>query len=197
MGRPRTFDLDEALDRALRVFWEHGYEGSTLMDLTGAMGITKTSMYAAFGNKEQLFRKVLDRYTAGPASYGEKALAEPTARAVVEYWLHGAARATTLPGSPHGCLGVQAALVSGEGAQGAHDVLVAWRQAGGTMLEERFRRAAEEGDLPGEIDPVKLARYVMTVAFGIAVQAATGVGREELDEVADMALGSLRLGRSA
>ncbi|WP_285102112.1 TetR/AcrR family transcriptional regulator [Promicromonospora sp. MEB111] len=188
MGRPREFDIDVALDRALRVFWQRGYEGSSLTDLTGAMGITKTSMYAAFGNKEQLFRKALDLYTAGPASYASRALAEPTARAVVDAWLHGAARATTLPDSPHGCLGVQAALVSGDGGRGAHDVLVAWRQAGGRMLEERFGRAVEEGDLPADADPGRLARYVMSVAFGIAVQAATGVDREQLEEVADMAL---------
>src|SRR5260221_7462696 len=91
IGRPRAFDIAEALENALRVFWEKGYEGASLSDLTGAMGINRPSLYAAFGNKESLFRKVLDRYATGPADYVSKALAQPTARAAVEALLYGAA----------------------------------------------------------------------------------------------------------
>lgn len=98
IGRPREFDADEALERAMRVFWEQGYEGASLSDLTAAMGITRTSMYAAFGNKEDLFRKVLARYRAGPAAYGTRALEEPTAWAVASAFLHGAVATTTGPG---------------------------------------------------------------------------------------------------
>src|ERR1700693_5053048 len=83
-GRPRSFDLDQALDRALQVFWRKGYEGTSLADLTGAMGINRPSLYAAFGDKEALFRKALDRYAEGPASYVRETLKEPTARGVVE-----------------------------------------------------------------------------------------------------------------
>lgn len=131
IGRPREFDLDEALERALRVFWKRGYEGSSLTDLTRAMGITKPSMYAAFGNKEQLFRKALERYAEGPASYASRSLKEPTAREVAEAFLRSAVRTTTLPERPQGCLTVQGALVSGEGSQPAHDVLTAWRNEAG------------------------------------------------------------------
>ena len=85
MGRPREFDVDKALDLALQVFWRKGYEGASMADLTEAMGITKPSLYAAFGNKEELFRKALDRYVDGPGGYFQVALAKPTARAVVEH----------------------------------------------------------------------------------------------------------------
>src|SRR6059058_6232641 len=83
-GRLRQFDVDEALDRALQVFWARGYEGATLPELTKAMGINRPSLYAAFGNKEQLFRKALDRYQTGPMSFLTEPLKKPTARAVVE-----------------------------------------------------------------------------------------------------------------
>src|ERR1700758_5514377 len=101
-GRPREFDPGEALDEALRVFWEKGYDGASLSDLTEAMGITRPSMYAAFGDKEALFRKVLDRYVNGPSAYLNEALNESTARGAVERWLFGAIDLLTAPGNPPG-----------------------------------------------------------------------------------------------
>jgi AcrR family transcriptional regulator len=187
VGRPREFDVDRALDVAVRLFWERGYEGTSLADLTDAMGISKPSFYAAFGDKEQLFRRALDRYTEGPASYALAALEEPTARQVVGAFLDGAVRATTPEAGPAGCLGVQGALASSSAGRTAHDVLAGWRNDAGTRLEARFRRAVDEGDLPPGVDPGSLARYVMTIGFGIAVQAASGVGRADLQLVADVA----------
>src|SRR5258707_4477360 len=113
-GRPRGFDVDEALDRALEVFWRQGYEGTALSDLTAAMGINRPSLYAAFGNKEALFRKVLDRYAERTTASVVHALAEPTARTVVERLLLAAADAQTDPCNPRGCLMVQGALSCGE-----------------------------------------------------------------------------------
>lgn len=188
MGRPRGFDIDEALERAMRVFWEQGYEGSSLTDLTGAMGITRTSMYAAFGNKEQLFRKALQRYVDGPAGYLDVALAQPTARAVAEALLRGAVRTATLPENFAGCLTIQGALSASAENRPVHDVLVQWRNAAGDRLEQRFRRASDEGDLPGDTDPQRLARYIMAVAFGIPVHAANGLGRAELDGIVDQVM---------
>src|SRR5947207_11547368 len=99
-GRPRAFDTDAALDAALAVFWRKGYEGASLTDLTAAMGINRPSLYAAFGSKEDLFRKALDRYAEGPAAYVREALEEPTARAVAERLLRGAAELLTNPRNP-------------------------------------------------------------------------------------------------
>src|ERR1700694_1182397 len=124
MGRPRSFDIDRALDRALQVFWRKGYEGSSLSDLTKAMGINRPSLYAAFGDKGKLFRKVLDRYAEGPASYSSAALEEPASRWVVERLLYGSADLLTSPGNPHGCLLVQGALACGNGADSARRELV-------------------------------------------------------------------------
>ncbi|MFD7817498.1 TetR/AcrR family transcriptional regulator [Streptomyces sp. NPDC059785] len=188
VGRPRGFDADEALERAVRVFWEKGYEGASLTDLTSAMGITRTSMYAAFGNKEDLFRKALERYTEGPASYVARALEEATARRVATAFLAGSVRATTRPDCPAGCLGVQASLAAGDTAVAARDALVAWRNEGTDRLRDRFRQAVAAGDLPADSDPAVLARYLMAVANGIAVQAAGGAGRDDLQRVADAAL---------
>ena len=188
IGRPRGFDTDEALQQAMRIFWEQGYEGATLTDLTGAMGINRTSMYAAFGNKENLFRQVLVRYTDGPAGYGARALKEPTARQVATAFLNGSVQATTRAGCPTGCLGVQGSLTAGPAARDIRDVLIAWRNEGTTRLQDRFQQAVKEGDLPADTDPGVLARYVMTVANGIAVQASSGATRPELQRVVAAAL---------
>ncbi|RNG21241.1 TetR/AcrR family transcriptional regulator [Streptomyces botrytidirepellens] len=188
IGRPRGFDADEALEQAMRVFWAQGYEGASLTDLTNAMGITRTSMYAAFGNKEDLFRKALERYSEGPASYGARAMREPTARQVATAFLNGSVRATTRPGCPPGCFGVQGSLAAGDPGRNARDALIAWRNEAVSLLRSRFQQAVDEGDLSPDTDPELLARYLMTVANGIAVQAAGGIPRDDLQQVADMAL---------
>ncbi|MGW5170367.1 TetR/AcrR family transcriptional regulator [Streptomyces nodosus] len=187
-GRPRGFDAEEALERAMLVFWEHGYEGASLATLTDAMGISTTSMYTAFGNKENLFRKALERYTEGPSAYLDRALEEPTALATATAILAGTIRTTTGRTRPHGCMGVQGALVTSDSGQAVRDLLAAWRNNGCSRLRQRFQQAIDDGDLPPRTDPALLARYVTTLAFGIAVQAASGVSRAELQTMADAAL---------
>jgi len=187
-GRPREFDIDQALNRALRVFWRKGYEGATLPDLTRAMGINRPSLYAAFGSKEGLFRKSLDRYDAGPAAWAREALHEPTARAVAGRLLAGAIDMVTDRRNPRGCLIVQGALACGDAAQSVRKELVSRRLALEAALRQRFERAISDGDLPADAHPADLARYIVAVTHGIAVQAAGGATRAQLRRVAAMAL---------
>ena len=188
IGRPREFDLDEALDCALQVFWRKGYEGTSLPDLTAAMGINRPSLYAAFGNKEALFRKALDRYAERSSACIRAALEELTARDVVERLLNVAADRQADGHSPPGCLVVQAALACGETADAIRHELIARRTAAQAALGERLEQAKSSGDLPADVDPLDLARFISTVIQGMAVQAASGASRDELQRVIDLTL---------
>jgi len=186
-GRPRSFDVEKALDAAMHVFWRDGYQGTSLSDLTEAMGISRPSLYAAFGDKESLFYRVLDRYTEGPAAYVRAALSQPTARAVVEALLEGAASQATDPANPRRCLFLQAGLACGKGAEAIERELILRRDSGEKALHHRLEQAEAEGDLGSDADPADIARYVVTVMRGIG-QAANGATREELRRVIETAL---------
>jgi AcrR family transcriptional regulator len=186
LGRPRAFDPDVALDRAMHVFWAKGYEGASLSNLTRAMRINRPSLYAAFGNKRQLFRKVLDRYMGGPVAFFSKALAAPKAREVVEQIFRGTIRMAENRRVPPGCLLVQGALACGSAS--ARKEVAARRLAADVALCRRFRRAKREGDLSKKADPAELARYVLTVVRGMAVQSAGGASRDQLRRIARVAL---------
>jgi AcrR family transcriptional regulator len=187
-GRPRSFDTDEALDAAMRLFWAEGYEGASLAALTEAMGINRRSIYAAYGNKEELFRKAVDRYIEGPGAFVAPALELPTARQVAEALLHGTVEANTTPGRPRGCLLVQSALACGPESEPVRRDLADRREAAVETLRARFARAQADGDLPPAVDADSLARYLTVVAHGISVQAAGGASCEDLHRAADQAL---------
>ena len=188
IGRPRAFDPNRALDQALQVFWRKGYEGASLADLTKAMGINRPSMYAAFGAKEALFCKALDRYMDGPVKFMREALNEPTARRVVERMLRGTCNVLGDPRNPAGCLAVQGALACSDEARRIRGELVSRRRQGEVALRARLRRAKAEGDLPRSSSPADLARYTMTVIHGMAVQGAGGASRGELLRLVKTAL---------
>jgi AcrR family transcriptional regulator len=187
-GRPREFDLDRTLDSAVRVFWRQGYEGTAIADLTEALGINRPSLYSAFGNKESLFHRVLERYSEQRAAYVLESLKESTARSVVEHLLRGAAEATTGRGLPRGCLGVQGALATGPDSDPIRRKLDAWRRSGEAAIRARLKRAQDEGDLPPDADTAELARYVCTLLQGISVQAAGGATRAQLYRVCEMTM---------
>lgn len=189
-GRPREFDTERALDRAMELFWRKGYEGTSLTDLTETLGITRPSLYAAFGNKEALFRTVLARYEEKVVTYRPKALNAPTAREVARELLEGAANFFGDKSKPAGCLGVQGALACGEEADPIRQESIANRTAGEHAIRQRLKRAKAEGDLPPDSNPANLARYLSAVLYGMAVLSAGGSSRKDLLQVANTALQS-------
>src|SRR5215469_4473836 len=187
-GRPRGFDEHEALDRAVRVFWEHGYEGASMSELTGAMGINKPSLYAVFGSKEELFRRALARYRDTYGAYAAATLEQPTAYAVIESYLRATVGAATSGGHPPGCLSIQGGLSCSPANSGICEFLAGYRAAGESALADRLARAAKEGDLAPGTDTAALARFVVTLGQGLAVHAAAGASREDLNASVDIAL---------
>lgn len=182
-GRPREFCVHDALAKALRVFWSKGYEGASLSDLTDAMGITRPSLYAAFGNKESLFRKTLDLYEREKLDYVGKALAQPTARAVAEAMLSSAVEAMTSDCDPHGCMRVIASATCGDEAQSVRAELEARGNVIRQTIVDRFERAKAEGDLPANIDVEGITDLLKALLQGISLQAANGASREELERL--------------
>lgn len=187
-GRPRQFDCDDALDKAMGVFWKHGYEGATLEELTSAMGINRPSLYAAFGSKEELFRKVVERYVNGPASYIAEALTRPTAREAVEAIFAGALRMNCDKKNPGGCMVVQAALTCGEASETIRQELAAMREMGVKRIRERLEQAQAVGELPPAVNCGDLARFIGTVLHGLGIQASGGATRQQLERVVEIAM---------
>ena len=187
-GRPRGFDPEQALNQAMHVFWEKGYEGASLHDLTAAMGIQPASLYKAFGNKRNLFEQALARYLAGPVAFIRGAQSEPTAYAVAERTLRDSAEFLANQHTRCGCMTIQAALVGGKESQPVREELIALRLRGQEALRQRFERAKKEGDLAKTADAGDLARFVTAIFQGMTVQAINGASREELLRLAETAL---------
>jgi AcrR family transcriptional regulator len=194
MGRPRAFDEDVALEAAMQVFWEKSYEGATIADLTEAMGINRSSMYAAFGDKESIFHRVMERYREMRMTYIRQALAEPSLREVVAGLIYGTADFLSIPGNPRGCLSIQGALACGTDAEPVKQMMIDWRKGGEAALKKRLQQAKSEGELPAEIQSADFARYLSSVIAGLGVQAANGATRAELRRVASIALRCIETG---
>ena len=188
MGRRREFDVDEALDAALCVFWRKGYEGASYTDLTEATGVERPALYSAFGNKEALFRQALARYYERYLDFFPAALEKPRSREVAAHILFSAADLHTRYPDNTGCLGIHGVLAGTDDAEPVRRALIDARADGETSLRERFERAKEEGDLPKDANCAGLAAFVMAVSHGMAVQAKAGFKRNVLEAVAEQAL---------
>ncbi|MEV7168641.1 TetR/AcrR family transcriptional regulator [Streptomyces sp. NPDC093224] len=186
-GRPRSFDRDAALDKAMTAFWERGYEATSIADLTASIGIGAPSLYAAFGDKRKLFDEVVVVYGSRYGDFAAVALAEePTARAAVERVLREAAEVYTDPAHPRGCMVLSAAVntTSDEVAEALRER----RAANLALFESRIRADVAAGVLPPDTDAAALARYAGAVLQGMSQQSRDGATREELLAVAERAL---------
>jgi AcrR family transcriptional regulator len=197
VGRPREFDVEEALSAALKVFWRKGYDGASLSDLTEAMGITRPSLYCAFGNKEALFKKALDLYEREKLAFVDQALAAPTARQAIEAFLYNACELYAENPDAPGCMAVNSVLnCQGSASEAVKQELIDRGIDVQARLRARLERAKAEGEL-GEVDPAALAAYVVTLVQGIAVQAGLGVDRKTLKQVVATALQAAPAGRKS
>ncbi|MGW0815477.1 TetR/AcrR family transcriptional regulator [Streptomyces viridiviolaceus] len=186
-GRPRSFDRETALEKALMAFWEHGYEATSVSDLTRVMDIGAPSLYAAFGDKRTLFEEVVREYGTRYGSFGDRALAEePTARAGIERMLREAAVEYTAPGRPHGCLVIHAAVNCS--TPEVEESLRERRNANIAAFERRIRADVAAGVLPEGTDAAALARHAGAIIQGMSQQARDGASREELESLAEIAL---------
>jgi AcrR family transcriptional regulator len=188
MGRQREFNVDEALEAALCVFWRKGYEGTSYTDLQQATGVERPGLYSAFGNKEALFRRALERYYARYLDFFPAALELPTSREVAAHILRGAVDVNTRYSDRRGCLALHGVLAGSDDAESMRRALIDARAIAEASLRDRFERAKQEGDLPETASATALAAFVFAVSHGMAVQAKAGFSRDVLEAVVDQAL---------
>lgn len=188
-GRPLSFDRDTVLERAMHLFWQKGYESTTVHDLTAAMGITAPSLYAAFGDKEQLYVEAVQRYRAAATEHtGEFLDQHATARDAVRALLFEACRSMTDPDTPAGCMLVNSAATSAIASPRVHEAVSHCRAAAQSDLTARIARGIRDGDVPAHVDAATLARFYVTVLTGIAIQSREGLTCADMQAVIDAAM---------
>jgi AcrR family transcriptional regulator len=191
-GRPRTFDPDTALRQALDLFWERGYEGTSLSDLAEAMGIASGSIYACFGSKEDLFRKVMMLYGSTAGEPPRRALREqPTACAAIREMLRATADQITGPDTPHCCMLILAAPTGAVENHAVREFLAGLRRDMLATIKDRLARGVTDGELTASAPGLDaIARYYTTVVQGLSLQARDGADRAELEAVITCAMAS-------
>jgi AcrR family transcriptional regulator len=188
MGRPRGFDENVALDAAMNLFWERGYEGTSMAELSKAMDLTPPSIYAAFGDKKSLFRLAAKRYAAGPAQYQAKALLEPTLREVIFALFRNTVEFLTEPGHPAGCMTLTGAMACSVEADSAKELMTEIRKQNEAAVKARLQQARKSGELAADLNVDDYSRYLSTLLGGLAIQAANGTSKAAMKRTANMAL---------
>ncbi|SEU28380.1 TetR/AcrR family transcriptional regulator [Stigmatella erecta] len=196
-GRPREFDRDEALARALEVFWQHGYEGTSIASLTGAMGITAPSLYTAFHSKEALFQEAVAHYQAEYGAWANLVLEGPRIHEALAQVLQGAARHFTARAHPAGCMVSTSVLACSEENRSVAEHVAQLRTKSLGLFQARFERAIAEGELPPTADAAALARFYGAIIQGMSVQARDGASEQELLGIVALALAHLQVSGSS
>ncbi|AOR72260.1 TetR family transcriptional regulator [Burkholderia stabilis] len=180
-GRPREFDRDMALKKAMLAFWRRGYEGTSMSDLVEVMGIASARIYAAFGSKEALFQEAVALYEQGDGGFADRAFREETdVRAAIERMLRDAVAAYTRRGYPHGCMVVSSATNYSADNEGVMEWLAEHRRARTQSIAERLRAALAQGQLKPGTEVEALADFYATQLHGISVQSRDGVSKDRL-----------------
>ena len=188
-GRPRSFDREAALDAAMRLFWEHGYEATSLAQLTAAIGVSAPSLYAAFGDKEALFLQAVDRYIARGGDQTQALMGDAkTARDAVARVIAESAVRLTDPRYPRGCMVVLSAISVSEEATRVQSELARCRASWEKEMKKRIERGIADGDVPRDANPAALASFYMAVLQGMSLHAKDGASRERLKQIGEAAL---------
>lgn len=187
-GRPISFDKGAALEAAMLLFWGRGYEGTSMSDLTQAMGLSPSSIYAAFGDKHALFQLAVTRYMEMRAQYAGKALEEPTLEKVVRALFDNTVAFLTTPGHPPTCMTLAGAVGCSVDASSARDIMTEIRKQNEAAMRERFLQARKSGELPKGLNVDDYTRYLSSILAGLSIQAANGSTKAELKRTAKMAL---------
>jgi len=187
MGRPREFDEETVLDAAMRIFWDKGYEGTSMADLASAMSLSPSSIYAAFGDKKALFQRAADKYAKDAADFYQASLAQPTFRALIHDLLENTVDYLTTPGHPRTCFTLGAMPYSSE-TEPIRLMLLEVRKRGQAALKARLERARKSGDISRDTDPSDLARFISVVIGGLVIQAEGGASKAEMRRTARLTL---------
>ncbi len=191
-GRPLSYDPDRVLDQAMQIFWQHGYESTSLQDLLQATGLSKSSLYQAYGSKLGLFRAAFAQYCQQRASdLRSQLLGAPQIKPALAHWLLSAAEESQTGEPPRGCMLVN---VASEFSQSDPEIALLIQRGGSAIqraLRDALQQAVARGELADTSDPAALAAYLQCLMSGLRTQVKSGAPREAVEAVVNLALQAL------